>query len=261
MKDGQAMELPAISDHGAEAHGLLGGRVSLRQGAIGYRAGMDAALLAAACDVEPGQRTLDVGCGVGAVMLQAAFRRPGARFVGVETDPVALSLANANITLNAMHDRLEAIAGDVGAPFARLGLPPFDASLANPPFFDDPGAIRGPSPARRGAWIATEGLRAWLAFMAKAVREGGSITLIHRADRLADILSGLSPKAGSFQIRPVHPFADAPAKRVLVRAIKTGRAPLRLLPPLVLHVRGAATRHAPLAEAILLGEAALSWEK
>ena len=47
-----------------------------------------------------------------------------------------------------------------------------------------------------------------------AVREGGTITLVHRADRLADILALLAPKAGSAQVRPVHPHADEPAKRV-----------------------------------------------
>jgi tRNA1(Val) A37 N6-methylase TrmN6 len=259
MRDGQAMEMLAISDLGAETHTLLGGRIRLRQAAIGYRAGMDAALLAAACDSQPGERALDVGCGVGAVMLQAALRRPQTLFVGLEADPAALSLAQANIPLNALDDRLQAIAGDVGAPFGRLGMPPFNAALANPPFFDDPGAIRGPSPARRGAWIADDGLGAWLAFMTKSVREGGSITVIHRADRLADIFSGLAPKAGSFQVRPVHPFADAPARRVLVRAIKTGRAPLRLLPPLVMHHREGAARHTTEADAVLRGEADLPW--
>ncbi|HEY2051008.1 MAG TPA: methyltransferase [Caulobacteraceae bacterium] len=255
------MGTPAISNNGAETHTLLGGSIRFSQPATGYRAGMDAALLAAACDVAPGERTLDVGCGVGAVMLQAAFRRPEASFVGLEADPESLALAQANIRLNEMEDRVQAIGGDVGAPFAKLGLPTFDAILANPPFFDDPAAIRGPSPARRRAWIASDGLSAWLAFLTKAVREGGSITLIHRADRLSDILCGLQPKAGSFQVRPIHPFADAPAKRVLVRAVKTGRAPLRLLPPLVMHDRDSAARHTLVAEAVLRGEADLSWPR
>ena len=56
------------------------------------------------------------------------------------------------------------------------------------------------------------------------MREGGSITLVHRADRLGDILGGLASKAGSIRIRPIQPFADQPAKRVLVRAVKTGNS-------------------------------------
>ncbi len=82
--------------------------------------------------------------------------------------------------------------------------------------------------------------------------------MIHRADRLGDLLALLGGKAGSFRVRPVHPFADAPAKRVLVRAIKTGKAPLALLPPLVLHEREGG-KHSPEAEAILRGDAALGW--
>jgi tRNA1(Val) A37 N6-methylase TrmN6 len=255
------METADIPADAVEEHTLLGGRVRLRQPQGGYRAGMDAAVLAAACDAAPSERVLDVGCGVGAVMLQAAARSPQARFVGLERDPVALALARANIELNDLGARAEARPGDVAEPFSRLGLEPFDAALANPPFFDDDRSLRGPSPARRGAWIAPEGLTAWLAFLLKAVREGGSITVIHRADRLADILAGLSPKAGSFQIRPISPFADAPAKRVLVRAIKTGKAPLRLLPPLTLHARAGDAKHTPQADAILRGEAALAWER
>jgi len=235
---------------------VLGGRVTLAQPRRGYRAGLDAALLAAACDAGPGQRVLEAGCGPGAALLSAAVRRPGARFVGVERDPEALALCVDNIARNGLGGRVEAMAGDVTEGFRSLGLAPFDAVLANPPFFDDPAALRPPSPARRGAWIADGGLKAWTDFLLKAVREGGSITVIHRADRLADLLALLAPKAGSFRVLGIHPFTDEPAKRVLVRAVKTGKAPLALLPPLVLHDRGGA-KHRPDVEAILRGTADL----
>ena len=68
----------------------------------------------------------------------------------------------------------------------------------------------------------------------------------------------LATKCGSLQVRPIHPFADAPASRVVVRAVRGGRAPLQLLPPLILHVRNGA-KHTPQAEAILRGEADLTW--
>jgi tRNA1(Val) A37 N6-methylase TrmN6 len=238
---------------------LLDGRVRLRQPKVGYRAGVDAAMLAAACDAAPGSRVLEAGCGVGGALLAAAARRPEVRFVGVERDAAAFDLARGNVILNGVESRIEILRGDVEQGFKALGLAPFDAAIANPPFFDDPAAIRGPHPARTGAWIADGGLKAWTDFLLKAVREGGSITLIHRADRLADILAALAPKAGSFRVRPVQPFADEPAKRVLVRAIKTGKAPLVLLPALVLHDRDGG-KHSNAAEAILRGEAALGWD-
>jgi tRNA1(Val) A37 N6-methylase TrmN6 len=237
---------------------VLGGRVRLRQAARGYRAGLDAALLAAACDAEPGQRVIEAGCGVGGALLAAAVRRPGTAFTGIERDAAAVALGRENIVLNDLFDRVEMIEGDVAVRFSGLGLPHFDAGMANPPFFDDAGALRGPSDARRAAWLADDGLEAWIGFLSKAVREGGTITLIHRADRLADILALMAPKAGSFRVRPIQPHADEPAKRVLVRAIKTGKAPLQILPALVLHERGGA-KHTAQAEAILRGEAAVEW--
>jgi tRNA1(Val) A37 N6-methylase TrmN6 len=235
---------------------MLGGRLSLQQPAKGYRAGVDAALLAAACDAKPGETVVEAGCGVGAVMLAAAVRRPGAAFLGVERDGAALALAQANIAANGLADRVRAVAGDVAEtrPERR-----FDAALSNPPFFDDRAALRGPHPEKQGAFIADDGLAAWAAYLLGAVRDGGSITLIHRADRLADLLALLGAKTGSFQIRPVHPHADEPAGRVLVRAVRGGRAPLRLLPALVLHPPRGGAKHTPEAEAILRGEADLPW--
>ena len=238
--------------------GMLGGRLLVTQPRIGYRAGVDAALLAAACEAAPGARVVEAGCGVGAVLLAAAARQPNARFVGVEVDPSSVGLGRANIVSNGMTDRVCILQGDVAEPFSGLGQPVFDGALANPPFFDDPGAARGPSPAKNRAWISQEGLAVWIAFLTRAVREGGEVTLIHRADRLADLLGLLRCKCGSIQIRPIQPFADAPAKRVLVRAVKSGKGPLRLLPALVLHDRSG-SKHSEHAERLLRGETALSW--
>lgn len=235
---------------------LLGGRVRLRQPAKGYRAGMDAALLAATVAAEPGQRVIEAGCGAGAVLMQIAARRPEVALTGLERDPAMAALARDNAVANTAQASI--LEGDVAAGFRALDLPPFDWAVSNPPFFDDPGALRAPAAGKRGAWMADDGLKAWTSFLLKSVREGGRIVIIHRADRLADLLALLGETAGSFAVRGVHPYADEPAKRVLVQAIKTGRAPLRLLPPLVLHDRSEA-KHTAEAEAVLRGEAALAF--
>ena len=248
---------PSRSDDvGIVENALLGGRVRLRQPAKGYRAGMDAALLAACVDAGPGQRVLEAGCGAGAVLMQIAARRADAVLTGLERDPAMAALARENAALNGAKATI--VEGDVAAGFRAMGLEPFDWAVSNPPFFDDPGALRAPSPGKRGAWMADDGLKAWTDFLLKGVREGGRIVIIHRADRLADLLALLGEKAGSFTMRGIHPYADESAKRVLVSAIKTGKAPLRLLPPLVLHERGG-PKHTAEAEAILRGEASLGF--
>src|SRR5258708_9894577 len=92
--------------------GVRGGRGAVVQPARGYRAGADAALLAAACDAREGWRVIEAGCGAGAALLAAASRRPTARFTGVERDPEALALARRNIAANGMEDRVEALLAD-----------------------------------------------------------------------------------------------------------------------------------------------------
>lgn len=240
----------------AVENALLGGRVRLRQPVKGYRAGMDAALLAAAVAAEPSQRVIEAGCGAGAVLMQIGARCPGVTLTGLERDPAMAALARENAVLNQADAQI--LEGDVAAGFRALDLPPFDWAVSNPPFFDDPGALRAPAEGKRGAWMADDGLKAWTTFLLKSVREGGRIVIIHRADRLADLLALLGETAGSFAVRGIHPYTDEPAKRVLVQATKTGKAPLRLLPPLVLHDRSGA-KHTVEAEAVLRGEAGLGW--
>lgn len=255
----------ALSSGAAESS-LLDGRVRLLQPLQGYRAGMDAALLAAAVGAKSKHSVLEAGCGAGAVLMQIAARTPATVLVGLERDEASADLARQNASLNGFDDRIRILTGDVSKAYSRPETNPdvaplvarhaFDWAISNPPFFDDPGELRLPSPEKRSAWLADDGLAAWCNFLTKAVRDGGSILMIHRADRLADILSLLGARSGSFSIRPIQPFADAPAKRVIVRAVRSGKAPLRLLAPLVLHDRSG-SKHTPQAEAIMRGTAAL----
>ena len=240
---------------------LLGGRVRLWQPTKGYRIGMDGALLAAGAAgilaerAERAVSALELGCGVGGVILSLGARCPQVRAVGIERDAATFALTQVNLAQAGGDHR--AIHGDIGAGYRAFDLPRFDLVLSNPPYFDDPETLRAPHELKRPAWIADDGLQSWLDFAQAAVVDGGEIVFIHRAERLGDILSGL-PKCGAFVIRPIQPFADKDAKRVLVRAKRLGKAPLRLLPPLILHDDGE-RKHTPEVEAILRGEAELGW--
>ncbi len=237
---------------------VLGTRVKVMQPRKGYRIGMDGALLAAACASLPKVKTaLELGCGVGGALLSLKARRPALDLTGIEREPDYAGLARENVRLNDFIN-VTIIDGDIGTGFKSFGLTRCDLVFSNPPYFDDPDTLRAPHEAKRPAWIADDGLEAWLDFAQAAVVDNGHIVFIHRADRLADILGGLSKKCGSFIVRPLQPFADKEAKRVLVRAQRLGKAPLRLMPPLVLHDDGV-RKHTPEVEAILRGEAALDW--
>jgi tRNA1(Val) A37 N6-methylase TrmN6 len=82
------------------------------------------------------------------------------------------------------------------------------------------------------------------------------LTLIWRADGLAQVLDALDRDFGAVAVLPVHARPDAAAVRVLVRAVKSSRAPLALLPGLLL--ADAAGRPTAEAEAVLREHATLS---
>ena len=234
---------------------FLGGRVVLHQSAKVYRAGIDAVLLAASLDVRPGGQGVELGCGPGAALLCAALLQPDLHLTGVEADPQAAALARQNIVANGLGPRVGVVEADA---FAWRPDAPVDAVFFNPPFFDDPRTLRAPAEAKRAAWLTAHALADWIGAGARMLKRGGSLTLVHRADRLGEALAGCAAaKLGSISVLPVQPRADRPAKRILVRAVKQGRAPLLLLPALVLHDEGPG-QYAPFAEAVLRGEARLA---
>jgi tRNA1(Val) A37 N6-methylase TrmN6 len=84
--------------------GFLNGRLKIRQPKRGFRAGLDAVMLAAAVPARAGETALELGAGVGTASLCIAFRT-GCDVSGLEIDPQLAALANQNAARNAMSDR------------------------------------------------------------------------------------------------------------------------------------------------------------
>lgn len=238
---------------------LLGGRIRIRQPKRGYRVNADTLLLASAVEARAGMRLLEVGCGVGAAMIAVAARTANAKFVGLERDANMASIARENLAMNGMSTDAEIVVGDVlGRDANQTSLSgTFDGVFFNPPF-DAEGEGRAPSPERRHAYIADEPIERWIAALSDRLTGGAALTLIQRAHKLPEILSALEGRLGGIEILPVRPRAAEPAKRVLVRARKGSRAPLKLLKGLDLHDASGA-KHTPEAEALLRGETTLIW--
>jgi tRNA1(Val) A37 N6-methylase TrmN6 len=231
----------------------LGGRLLLRQPRRGHRFGHDAILLAASTPAKAGEHAVDFGAGVGAASLALASRVPGLAVTLAEIDPALVALATENISRNGFADRVRAVTLDVTAGakvFAAAGLSPGSAArvLMNPPFHDPATSRASPEPARRRAHVSA-GIAPWLHGAQRLLGAGGTVTLIWRADGLADLLAALARGFGDVAVQPVHPRPDTPAIRVLVRAAKGSRAPLALLPGITL--AGADGRPSDEAEAVL----------
>jgi len=217
---------------------VLGGRLILRQPRKGHRVGHDAILLAAACSAQPRERLIELGAGVGAAGLAVARRVDDLSLTLVELDPALVALARDNAEHNGAAERARAVCLDVAAPadaFAAAGLPPgaADHVLMNPPF----NAAHNPSPdrSRRLAYVAAhDTMVQWIEAAARLLRPAGVVTLIWRADGLGAVLDALAGNFGAVTVLPVHPKPVAPAIRVIVRAVKSSRTALILLPGLIL---------------------------
>lgn len=230
--------------------GFLDGRLILRQLATGYRAGADAILLAAA--VPEADTLLEAGCGAGAALLAVARRFPAARLTGIEREPAMAALARENAAANGMGEQVTIVEAD-----ALAGGATFEGVFCNPPYAE-PGEGSAPHPARAHAHVTETPVDGWIAALSNRLTGGGWLTLIHRADKLGEILAGLEGRLGGAMVLPVRPRRDAPAHRVLVRARKGSRAPMSLLAGLDLHDASGA-KFTPEAEAIFRGDAAITW--
>jgi tRNA1(Val) A37 N6-methylase TrmN6 len=265
MASAEQPELP----EGVTEDGFLDNRLRLRQPVRGYRAAIDPVFLAAAVPAVAGEKALDIGAGVGTAGLLLAWRVPGLRVTGIEIDPVALRLAGDNARLNGLDDRVEFMVGDLARPPSRLAPGSFHHVLANPPYLEAGKVTVSPDPGRAGANIegraqgsgsgAGTELADWVRFGCVMARDKGTITLIHRADRLDDLLAVLRGRAGGITVFPLWPDrGDKPAGRVLVQAVKGSRAPMRLAQGMVLHEDGGG--YTVEAEAILRHGAPLPLE-
>jgi tRNA1(Val) A37 N6-methylase TrmN6 len=223
-----------------EPDAFLGGLLRLHQPPRGaHRAGTDAVLLARLLVPGVDERVFDIGAGTGAVGLACAALVPGLRPTLVERDPALAERARANAHLNGIDASV--IEADILAPTAErraAGLVPdsCDVVLTNPPFFAAARHRASPNAGRAAAHTFAAGsLDAWIRACTAILRPGGRIGLIHRADSLMTCLDALRGRYGGLEIRPVHARAEAPAIRVLIRALKGSRAAPSLLPALVLH--------------------------
>ncbi|HEY1431760.1 MAG TPA: methyltransferase [Stellaceae bacterium] len=215
---------------------LLGGRIRLKQPAAGYRVAIDPVFLAAAVPAEPHQLVLDVGCGAGAAMLCLAARVPHSRVVGLEMQRELVRLAGDNVILNGLEARASAMIGDLLHPPPRLSPGAFDHVMANPPFHPRGHADPAAAPGKSTATVEGDAdLADWVRFSLAMVRAKGTVTFIHRADRIDALLGQISGRAGEVVVFPLWPNQGRAASRILVRARKQTAAPARLAPGLVLH--------------------------
>jgi tRNA1(Val) A37 N6-methylase TrmN6 len=225
------------SDPGVVENSLLSGRVRLLQPAKGFRSGLDAVFLAAAVPAIAGDRVHEAGSGAGAGALCVAARVPGTMVTGLEIQAEMTALARTNAGLNGFADRAHFMTGDITTPPAEIAdAQPVDHVMMNPPFQERGKAHASPMRAKHLSRMEENGtLDDWISYGLEVLKPHGSISIVHRADRLDDLLACLRGRVGEIAIFPLWPGEGRTAKRVVVRARKGVRSRMSMLPGLILH--------------------------
>ena len=170
-------------------------------------------------------RVLDLGAGGGCLGLLLCAKDPGCTVAGVELDERAHRCAVDNIRRNSLSSRLSSICADLRSIPSLFSAGGFHCCVSNPPYFDGGPAGRAVPSARREDHCTLEDLFAAADW---ALRYGGDFFLVHRPERLAQIMHlacfhHMEPK----RICLVRHRPDSPVSLVLIACRKGGKPGLR----------------------------------
>lgn len=235
--------------------GFLNGRLRILQPEKGYRAGIDAVFLAASVPAAAGDKIFEAGMGTGVAALCLAHRVPDLHITGIEVAARYAMLAEENARRNACGAGIKVIHADIKEALRRdvAHMPAagsFAHAFANPPYFEDGKSTPSPVVLKAGAHnFSPEDLDLWAKAMHGLLAVRGTATMIYRAEALTKVLSVFEGRFGEITVAPLFPRTGFAATRIIVQGVKGSRAPVQLLPGLVLH--GDDGKFTPAAEAVL----------
>ncbi len=200
------------------------------------RLSTDSVLLADFARLRPGSRGIDLGCASGALALMLLAREETLDMTGLELDSRAAAVARANLERNGWSGRARIVTGDIRAHRELFRAGSFDLAVANPPYFPLGSGALSPDPARAAARSETDctleelcRATAWL------LRSGGSFCVVHRPERLSELLAAMASQAlEPKRLRMVSSRYDSAPSLVLAEGRRGGRPGLRIEPPLLL---------------------------
>ena len=212
-----------------------GMRILQQHGA--FRMSTDSVLLADFCMPIRGTHVADLGCGGGTLGILLCAASPDLCVTGVEIQESACEIARRNIEINSLETRFSVVRADLRALEGVLDAGCFDAVVSNPPYFPSGSGFEPPDEAE--AIARTERMCPFDALCASAsrlLRHGGSFFLVHRPERLPELLSTLhSRHLEPKRLRLVRHHDGAKVSLILLEARFGGSVGLDILPDLVLN--------------------------
>ncbi|HAQ41110.1 MAG TPA: SAM-dependent methyltransferase [Clostridiales bacterium] len=199
--------------------------------------GMDAVLLTNYCDIRNNSIIADLGTGTGIIPILLSGKKNYSKAYALEIQEEVAEMAKRSVALNDLQDKIEILNIDLKDALNYLELNSFDAVISNPPYKLNNSGIINPSDKKAISRHEIKcSLEDVISTAASLLKQYGRFYMVHRPDRLADIMCllrkyRLEPK----QIRFVHPRAAAKPNMILIRASKNGNPELKFDPPLYIY--------------------------
>lgn len=212
-----------------------GGPVFIRDGEA-FRLGTDSVLLSSFASYDHAKRVCDLGCGAGIISVLLAFYNPAMTVDGIELHEDWAALARENAKLCRLDGRIRVISGDLRRHRELLEAGAYDLVVSNPPYY---ATGRGKSAEKSGRATAREERTCTIGDVCAAAsyltRWGGRFALVHKPERLADIIcalreNGFEPK----RLRFVQYRAASAPSLLLIESRRGGNPSLSVEPPLIL---------------------------
>lgn len=200
----------------------------------GYKFSTDSVLLANFAKASKNDTVVDFCSGSGVVTILFACKNNVKKAYGIEIQKNLAELSKKSIEFNGLKN-IEILNIDLKETHNILGYETIDVISVNPPY-----NTAGATSETDEIAIATHELKTNLKTIcdeaSKLLKFGGKIYMVHRADRLADILFELkSSKIEPKVLRMVYPKKNKDPNLVLIEAKKGAKPGLKFLPPLILN--------------------------
>lgn len=210
---------------------------SIIQNPKGFCFGIDAVFLANYVRVKPNARVLDLGTGTGIIPLLLAGKTDAREIVGLEIQEESADMASRSVAYNALENRIKIVHGDIKRAAELFSAASFQTITCNPPYMVKQEALENPYAPKN---IARHEILCTFEDVAKAtaylVQPGGSLYLVHKPFRLAEIIYTLKKyKLEPKRMRLIHPYVNKEPSLVLIEAVRGGGVNLRVEPPVIIY--------------------------
>lgn len=202
-----------------------------------FRFGVDAVLLANFAKIKKNMTVIDLCSGTGIIPFIISAKTEASKVLGIEIQEDMVDMANRSVIYNKLNEKIKFIQGDIKNSSLIKNITKADVITVNPPYklqnsgilnINDKNAI-----ARHEVCCNLEDV---IVASRKLLKDNGKIFMVHRPERLADILClmreyRIEPKV----IQMVHPNVNKAPNIVLIEGQRDGGKFLKWMEPIYVH--------------------------